>query len=326
VITWVNQCGYTIGLPVPDRWAGWGYVPNTASAPYIFADFIEGATNGRLKIETHPPDAIVPSKDILRGVGGGTLDAGVFNFAGNWTGVIPEAEFDIGAGFLWENAWEHFDFYWNWKGNELLNEAYGAHNVMRVSYPQAQIYSWFTNFDPSTPEAFEGRKIRSWGFNANYLRRIGASPIAIPGPEVYMAVKLGTVDGCLWTPEGAVRDNIHEVTEWLVTKPTCALANTWLFNVDSVNALPPDLREIFDSAMRHLPNTMTVAMNTADAWALNYIVGLGETKTVQWSREDQLEAVKVGVDVFEKEIAIKSPGCKKLVDQLKLQLADWGKM
>ena len=45
----------------------------------------------------------------------------------------------------------------------------------------------------------EGKKIHASGMRAKWMSALGASVVTLPGSELYMAMKLGTIDGITYT-------------------------------------------------------------------------------------------------------------------------------
>lgn len=327
VIKWVNQAQYTLAFDIPDRWKGSAMPISSVASAYLFAEYMKSITNGRLIIEHVPPGAIIPTADILGGIGKGVADCSIHAFAGSWTGIIPAADFEIGLSYIWDKNWMQWDFLKNWKGDAILDAEYAKHNVWRRTYAQGACYSYFTNFDPVSPAALKGKKFRSWGFNAEYLKAIGASPMTVLPAETYMALKLGTVDGALYSAEGAVRDKLIEVTKYVVSSPnTCPLGNTWLFNMDSIKKLPDDIEQIFYASVPHLIDTLAIYLPALDEYQLMRGIASGQWTDRKWSTADSLAATETSLKILDTVIAPKSASCKQLVDQIRAQLKELGKL
>jgi len=325
VIKWINQLNYVIGTPDP-RMAGFGHNRGTVESAFIFTDYIEKASGGRLIIESVPPGAIVPVGEVFGAVSRGTIQASLHGFAAAWAATLPEGMFEIGPTMAWEHQWEYWDYMENWRGHEILNEAYAEHNIWRTSTSQGNYYSYLTNFDPSTPEAFKGKKLRSWGMNAQYLTAIGGSPVAVPGPETYMAVKLGTVDGALYNASHGEVMKLNEVTDYFLTSPIDGPTGiTLMFNQDAIDSLPEDLRVMVQESYPHCLHTWGIYSRASEEISLRRNVVRGDWIPVQWSEEDAKWARGVAQGLWD-EFATQSPRCKLLVDQLKAQLTDLGKL
>jgi TRAP-type C4-dicarboxylate transport system substrate-binding protein len=128
---------------------------------------------------------------------------------------------------------------------------------LKQEYPGVKVLSLYTT-DPGIilmtkklvklPEDLREMRVRSPGPQQTaMLKELGASPLSLPGPEVYDALQRGITEGVL-TPTSALKDfRFHEVAKYytggvsLFTIP-CAL----VMNLKAWNSLPPDIQQIFD--------------------------------------------------------------------------------
>jgi C4-dicarboxylate-binding protein DctP len=99
-----------------------------------------------------------------------------------------------------------------------------------------------------TPDDLKGLKMRVpqqevYVMNAQIL---GANPQELPYSEVYMALKMGVVDG----QDNAVSNiwdfKIYEVQEYLTITNYATGPDPFMVNLDWYNTLPSDLQKIFD--------------------------------------------------------------------------------
>jgi C4-dicarboxylate-binding protein DctP len=99
-----------------------------------------------------------------------------------------------------------------------------------------------------TPDDLKGLKMRVpqqevYVMNAQIL---GANPQELPYSEVYMALKMGVVDG----QDNAVSNiwdfKVYEVQEYLTISNYATGPDPFMVNLEWYNTLPPDLQGIFD--------------------------------------------------------------------------------
>jgi TRAP-type C4-dicarboxylate transport system substrate-binding protein len=104
-----------------------------------------------------------------------------------------------------------------------------------------------------TLEEFKGLRIRDpGGVLSRVLKALGATPVMMPLPEVYMSMERGVIDGAIMIPYMMKVFSIHEVTKFtLKFQIGCAIAGT-LMNKNSWDKLPADLKPIVEGAGRKL--------------------------------------------------------------------------
>ncbi len=91
-----------------------------------------------------------------------------------------------------------------------------------------------------TMEDLKGMKIRTIaGPSVDMLKALGAVPVVMPMPDVYMALQKGTLDGVMadWEPIQGFR--FHEVAKYVTTNtPFSYSLFTLIMNKDKFNSLP----------------------------------------------------------------------------------------
>jgi len=75
---------------------------------------------------------------------------------------------------------------------------------------------------------------------------LGANPQELPFSEVYMALKLGVVDGQDNPPSNIWDSKIYEVQKYLTITNYATGPDPFMVNLKWYNSLPPDLQRIFD--------------------------------------------------------------------------------
>ena len=97
---------------------------------------------------------------------------------------------------------------------------------------------------------FEGLKLRMSGAAGKFFKeKLGASVTLLPGPEVYTALKLGTIDACEFAGGQLDYDlGLHEVTNYMIMPYYIGPGLIdFLINMKAYNKLPQDVRTTFDN-------------------------------------------------------------------------------
>jgi TRAP-type C4-dicarboxylate transport system substrate-binding protein len=90
----------------------------------------------------------------------------------------------------------------------------------------------------------QGRKIRGTPSYHTVIGMLGASPVVLPGGEVYSALEKGVVDGAAWPASGVLGMRWYEVAKHML-RPSFGLAHyLFLMNLDAWNRLTDAERNI----------------------------------------------------------------------------------
>jgi len=301
VITWKMQATYPIQTSVQMHGNQW-------------AKYIEQMSNGRMKIEIFPPDALCSVADVVNYLEKGVFDCSV-TYGGFYTGLIPETDLEIGLplGFMtWDEYW---DAYWNQGLGDVIREAYAEHNI--VAYPGAAdcYYHFNTNFPVNKLEDLKGKKIRALGVWGKYVQNLGCAVTVVPGAEMYMAMKLGTIDGAIYGATGLQDVKLHEVVKYY-TLPSSQIAISLLINKKSLEKLPPDLRGLVEHGSRLILQDTSSQYITKCKRSLQDSINMGSVEICTLPEEELAKMRKLVVPIWD-ELAAKSPRMKKGVDIMK---------
>jgi len=310
VITWKMQASYPLGTTVMMHGVEW-------------KKYIEKMTNGRLKIEILPPGAMCAVGDIVTYLEKGVFDCAV-SYGGFYTGLIPETDLEIGLP-MGHQAWdEYWDAYWNRGLGEIIREAYAEHNIVQYPCAAGCYYHFNTNFPVTKLSDLKGKKIRALGIYGKYVQALGGSAVVIPGGELYMAMKLGTIDGAIYDGSGLQDVKFHEVVDYYTFPTAAQIALSLLINKKSLDKLPPDLKAIVEYGTRFILEDSGNRYITQTKWSMNKSVNMGSVKKTWLLDEEQAKARKLVAPLWD-ELAAKSPRMKKGIDILKQQMRDVGR-
>ena len=331
-IKWINQTNYNFVEP-PERFKGYGYFGSGSTAPAL-KEFVERITNGRLIIENVPPGGIVAQGETFNAVKAGTIDVSWHTFGASWTGIVPEANMEIGLPYAWQNNREYWDAMEEFGMKEIIQEAYKEHGVWSVTVPGDMEYSWLLTFDAPRLADLKGKKFRAWGMAADWLKAVGATSVSVAGAETYMALKLGTVDAALMDHQYALTERMNEVlTHAIMDPPTVTpVGLAFITSQASVDALPEDLRETLLASFEPFLYYHMNLMKATNDWARNRALQLGAQGDlfegylpIYWPEEDKMEAYKIASGLWD-EYAKTNARTAKLVELLRTQLREYGRL
>lgn len=244
-IRWRGQNAYPtppeIG-PFPKSTAG------TGNAPLVFANWLSRETKGRFQLNLAPSGSIVPVAQMFTAVSKGVLDFGGLYFGAFHSGLMPETDIEIGLPFAWENLSEAWDGLHNRKLLDEIRKIYAEHNIYWIPVICNSNYSFGTRFPIPNPEALKGKKIRAGGIYGELVKKLGASPVLMPAGEVYMGLKLGTIDGTIFDLSQVEASKLKEVwTNYLINPNLNVIIGSLLINMDTFKKLPDDVKSMIEN-------------------------------------------------------------------------------
>ncbi len=297
-----------------------------AEFAYQVADWITKRSGGRIQIEFAPAGSIVPVADMFSATEKGMLDMTGLYYGGFHTGVMPETDVEIGLPFAWETPYEQFDALYNWGLQAKFEQIYAEHNIWPLLGSNGDIYHFGTTFPIDTPEGVKGKKIRATGIYGEYVKALGGSPVVLAAGEIYQALSLKTIDGVIYGIGGLDQLKMKEVIDYYVVDPNPnTIGNSILFNKKSLDALPEDLRKMIMEESKYIMQEHSGRYYISERWMAARAERDGYIKQIRWSEADKAKMYALGISLWD-AVAAKSPRCKELVDIVKAQMKDLGKI
>lgn len=299
----LSAVGLSLSLAMPGmaqettEWRMQSLHPAGTPGYEIFRDYfvpkVEEMSGGRLTIKPFASDSIVESDEVLDAVAAGAFEAAQQSPA-YWTGKDPAFVFIRNASAGFDQAWQYSAWLTQAGGLELAQEVYaeqGVHLVNLTLRPGESLH--FREPIESLAEFREaGPKVRTIeGIPADVFAAMGGSPVFISGSEVYSALDKGTIDVGEWT---GLADNyavgFHEVSDAFLYPSFHSPVGVDDVFVDQEawDALPDDLKAIFETAVANWSQYQWESMYVADIDALKQFKEAGD-EHVSWSQEDMVE-------------------------------------
>jgi len=261
MIEWTMQAQME-DVPATDHWARPESLHHNMfhePVDWGWSQWINDRTNGRLKVNVVSPNAIFPNAEAVENVGAGVVD--VCATAQGWiAGTIPECYVGTGMSMMWPDARYVFDCYYNYGLLDKFQPAFAEHNIYMIPTFNAEVGGIGATFDCTDMASIEGKKIRFFGAHGILIEALGGLPVNMPYADVYMGLKLGTIDG---TTTGALAlENIklkEVLTGWASNGLYGCTVNAQLYNMDSLNALPDDIKQIIvEGSPEYLASTVGI--------------------------------------------------------------------
>jgi TRAP-type C4-dicarboxylate transport system substrate-binding protein len=260
-----------------------------------FEQTLKSLTGGRLQISVFPGGALVPTKEIFDSCRKGMIEAASVSPT-NYTGIMPIAGVATNLPMTFRHIWEGLYFHFVLGFEDMMREAHAQYNLLYYTerlYPTAIICKKPVN----RMEDYKGLKMRSSGPMADFLKALGASTSLIPGPDIYLALQTGVVDGAHWgAAAGALTTKLSEVAKYYLQPDLAAsTADGIIINKDAFNALPKDAQMAVDLSLRERTWLRTHQNKMVDADALETMKRDYKVQVTTVPLEDQKKMAKLAM-------------------------------
>ena len=311
------------------RWKGQNTYIGGASggAGPMFAEWAKKATGGRLIIDIAPAGSIVPVPEMFKATSRGMLDFAGQYFGGYHAGQLPETDIETGLTFAWETMEHAWDAYFNHGLLEEIRKVYAEHNIFWIPAFPNQIQQIGSTFPINSLADIKGKKIRATGVVAEYVKLLGASPVSIPPPEMYMALKLGTVDAAVFGFTALEDMKLKEVWKYIIVSPNCNnLVCSYMISMSAFNALPPDIKEILDKQAPYAMLADSIRQRLLMDYGVSNAVKSHGLKLVTLSDKETNWVRKEVMKTVWDKVAAKNARNAKLVEIVRKQMRELGRL
>jgi TRAP-type mannitol/chloroaromatic compound transport system substrate-binding protein len=232
--------------------------PGLGSGATELAALITRASGGRINVRVYGAGELVPAFEVFDAVSRGTAELG-HCAAYYWSGKSAAAPFfcavPFGLSAMEMNAWLYYG-----GGLELWRELYAGFNL--VPFPAgntgAQMAGWFKREINSVAD-LAGLKMRIPGLGGEVMGRVGATPVNMPGGELFSALQSGAIDATEWVgPYNDLAFGLHRVAKycyypgWQEPGPTLEC----MLHKPAFEALPDDLKAVVEASCRAVNDSM----------------------------------------------------------------------
>ena len=175
------------------------------------AELVSEYTNGEVEVQVFPSAQLVPTVDELRAVSRGQVDI-VAPFT-SYFSTIDQAWDVFNQPTLFESPEQAIEVFGGPVGRSILERVEDSGLVGLSIWHDAPVYLFTRDREIKTPGDMAGLAIRvppSAPLEA-FIEGASATPVALPAPEVYLALQQGVANAVATTPTFAGPFGWHEV-------------------------------------------------------------------------------------------------------------------
>ena len=279
--------------------------PGLGTAATELAALVARASGGRLVIEVFGAGDKVEAFEVFDTVAAGDAEMG-HSAAYYWRRKSPAAPFFCTVPFGL-TAQEMSAWLYAGGGLALWRELYAGFGL--VPFPcgstGAQTAGWFNREIRRTAD-LRGLKMRIPGLGGEVMARLGASPVNVPGADLFAALDSGELDASEWVgPYDDLAFGLHRAAKFCYVpgwqEPGTILECT--VNAAAWNALPDDLKAIVDTSCRAVNESMLAGYGARNQQALAQLRDEHKVSIRQLPRDVLAALRRASDDVLEELVA-----------------------
>lgn len=311
----------TSGLP-SIQWrlaASW---PKSLETLYGGADLVARRvgeiTDGKFTIRAFAAGEIVPALQVLDAVQAGTVELGhtaTYYYAGKDPSFAIATAIPFGLNSRQQNAW-----WYEGGGKEVMEPLFKEYNCVAflAGNTGGQMGGWWRKPIKGVAD-IKGVKFRIGGLIAGeVMKRLGAVPQSLGGPDIYPALEKGAIDAAEWVgPYDDERLGFNKVAKFYYYpgfwEPGPALVT--LVNEKKWNELPKPYQAALQAACGEANAWMPAKYDVVNVPALKRLIGTG-TKVQAFPASVMNAAAKAAFEFYE-ELKGKSKHWARIYPQWK---------
>jgi TRAP-type mannitol/chloroaromatic compound transport system substrate-binding protein len=310
----------------PTRWRAqsmWSSAELTYKAFVDLCERIKTNTHGRLVIEPFAAGAVTGVFESLDAVTAGVLQAHA-----SWPGYFSGKDAGLAVisdlVFGYQHPYQAEQWFYYKGGLDMLRQAYVKYNAYPVGVSWWGVESIVAKKPINTMADFKGNKFRSpQGMAAEIVTKLGASPVILPGGEVFSALDKGVVDSADWaTVSMNQRMGLFDVCKYSIKWFHSMPVQEFTVNMDAWKKLPDEVKAIVASTTREWTWDQVDRVAVDDVRALKELGPKG-VKQIIWSDAEMAKVREVAHKTWE-EWSKKTPLAKQAYESQVAWLRDIG--
>lgn len=297
--------------------------PGLGTGVNTLARYIGELSNGRLQVTVYGAGELVPAFEVFDAVSQGSAEMG-HGASYYWRGKTEAAQFFCTIPFGM-NAHEVSGWLYHGGGLDLWREVYEPFGLVPIPAGNTGVQTggWFNKRIDSMQD-LRGLRIRIPGLGGEVLGRVGATPIAIPGSEVFTSLQTGAIDAAEWVgPYNDVAMGLHQAARYYYYpgwhEPGPALE--CIVNREAWEQLPDDLKAIVRVACQAAGLDMVSEFMARNAGALSQLEADPSVEVLSFP-PDVLAGLKAATLEVVEELAAADPVVARVWDSYRTFLAE----
>jgi TRAP-type C4-dicarboxylate transport system substrate-binding protein len=239
---------------------------------------LQAETDGRLKLRFYPGGSQGDERDFVRKMRVGQLDGGVVTMTGMSMLVRPMVILVL-PGFL--DTYEELDRV-RLKMAAQFEQLFEEEGFMLIAWGDAGKTRLFSKNAIERPSDIKSMRPWLWKDDLIFIEFydvIGASAVRLGVPEVYPGLQTNMVDVVTSSALTAVALQWHTRVKYMTAHNSAIIAGGAVLRKDKIDALPPDLQEVFLRTAKRVEVVINKAIRRDDDKAYDVVLKKGIVAT-----------------------------------------------
>jgi TRAP-type C4-dicarboxylate transport system substrate-binding protein len=288
-----------------------------------WADNVNAMSSGRIEIEILPVNAVVQANQTLDAVSSGILqghltDPSYFSGRDPAFGMLGNL---VGA---WGDPLEFLEYMKYNGGEEIYNELVEPYGVHLIGAAATGLEAFVSKKPIHTVADMKGLKLRApEGMVYNIFEKAGATPVNLPGSEVYTALEKGVIDAADYTVFSTNHDQgLHSFAKYpnypgFHSLPMVSVS----LNKEIWDGLPADLKAILETSVDSMAYEMVATLKARDLVAVKQAREDASITVIDMAPEERAKFRNIAKEEW-KVWATKSELNQKIYDSVVSFLSD----
>lgn len=282
-------------------------------------------SGGRVTIDLLPVESIVAHNETQDAIATGILDGHVTDLS-YFAGRDPAFGLMGNPVGAWSDPEQMLDFVENGGGGELLNEIMNPYGLQFIGATTPGLEALVSAVPLDGVDDLAGVKIRApEGLVQAVFAAAGASPVNLPGSEVFTSLDKKVIDAADYTvfstnqAQGLNEIAPHPVYPGFHSMPLVEIS----MNKAKWDSMPEDLQQVMSQSVRDFARVQIAALAEADQAAVAEAQAGGLITIHDWSAEERAKFRGIARGEWEK-VASQSPAAQRVYDALTAYLTEKG--
>ena len=251
-------------------------------------------SKGRIQISMLPADSVVKYTETLDAVGANIIQ-GDFTDPSYFAGKDPAFSLVGNMVGAWSHPTQLFDMMKNGGGFEIYDGLLAQYNIKLIGVASTGVEAFISKKPIKGIADLQGVKLRApQGMVNNVFTAVGATPVNLPGSEVYTALEKGVIDAADYTVFATNQSQgMNDIARFPIypgfhSMPTLQVT----MNLDTWNSLPADLQTLVLASVDRLAIKIVEELEKLDILAVAEAKAKGIT-VISWPKEEVAKFRKI---------------------------------
>ncbi len=282
-----------------------------------WTEMVTEATDGRVAIELLPVESIVAHTETQDAIAAGLLDGHITDTS-YFAGKDPAFGLVANPVGAWSAPEEMFAFMREGPGGEMMDGMLAPYGLKFLGATTPGLEAFVSDVPLDGVDDLEGLRMRApEGLVQQVFAAAGASPVNLPGSEVFTSLDKGVIDAADYSvfstnqAQGLHDVAVHPVYPGFHSMPLVEVS----MNLERWNELPEDLQAALTDSVAQFADMQVAALREADIAAVAEAQAGGTVTVHDWSPEERARFRSIAVSQWE-PLAGQSQNAQMVYDTL----------